>query len=189
MFLLRKNRTKTAPVPIKQDQEEATRNPEKITAANSFMRKLGVPGNNIRDFSQKILSQIAKEKEILQGVFLINSMENEIPRLKFLAGYACIDIDTEEHQFLPGEGLPGQVAKEGKILNLKNVPEGYIRIRTGLGEASPNSLIIIPIKYENQLFGVLELASFHEFTLADEKFFYSLSELVGFQMKELSKIQ
>ncbi len=186
MFLLGKNRTKTNPVSAKRDQEAVTINPEKVSAAKSFMVKLGVHGNNVREFSQKVLSQIAKEKEILQGVFLINTVENDISKLKYLSGYACIGIDTDEHQFLPGEGLPGQVAKEGKILNLKNVPEGYIKIRTGLGEASPNSLIIIPINYENQLFGVLELASFHEFTLADEKFFYSLSELIGFQMKELN---
>lgn len=155
---------------------------EKGSAAKRFIRRFGNPGCDINDFAQKVLSQIAKEKEILQGIFLRMVTEENIQKLKFLSGYACVKLENEEHEFLLGEGLPGQVAKEGKLLNLKAVPEGYIKIRTGLGEASPNSLIIFPVKIENKVLGVIELASFHEFTTEDEVFFSSLSELIAGQM-------
>ncbi len=172
---------------VETERIQSLSSQEKSSAAQRFIRNLGDKFTNSADFAQSVLSQIAKEKEILQGVFLISVTENEVSKLKYLSGYACVNIETEESEFLPGEGLPGQVAREGKILNLKAVPEGYVKIRTGLGEASPNSLIIIPVIYENILYGVIELASFHEFTLADEKYFYTISEFIGSQMKNLQK--
>jgi len=155
---------------------------EKGSPAKRFIRRFGDPGRNLEEFGQKVLSYIAKEKEILQGVFLMSKTDADIVKLKFLAGYACLKVVSDDEEFFLGEGLPGQVAKDGKILNLKAVPEGYITIRTGLGQASPNSLIIFPVKVENKLLGVIELASFHEFTSEDEEFFNSLSELIADQM-------
>jgi transcriptional regulator with GAF, ATPase, and Fis domain len=155
---------------------------EKGSAAKRFIRRFGNPGSDLMEFAQKVLSQIAREKEIIQGVFLMLVNEENVQKLRFLSGYACMKLENEEHEFLLGEGLPGQVAKEGKILILKDVPQGYITIRTGLGQASPNSLIIFPVKSENKILGVIELASFHEFTSADEEFFTSLSELIAGQM-------
>ena len=155
---------------------------EKGSPAKRFIRRFGDPGHNIVEFGQRVLTYIAKEKEILQGVFLMSKMDSDVVKLKFLAGYACLKVYSEDEEFLLGEGLPGQVAKDGKILNLKAVPEGYITIRTGLGQASPNSLIIFPVKIENKLLGVIELASFHEFSTEDEEFFSSLSELIAGQM-------
>jgi len=155
---------------------------EKGSSAKRFVRKFGDAGSTLSEFGQKVLSHIAKEKEILQGVFLRCEVDGGVEKLKFLAGYACIKLETEEHEFLIGEGLPGQVAKEGKILNLKAVPEGYITVRTGLGQASPNSLIIFPVKTGDRILGVIELASFHEFTEEDEKFFSTLADLIVDQM-------
>jgi len=183
MQLRWKKKDKQSATMVEPERTESRTSQDKSSAAQRFIRNVGDKFSSMVDLSQKVLSQIAKEKEILQGVFLISITENGITKLKYLSGYACVRIETEESEFLPGEGLPGQVAKEGKILNLKAVPEGYVKIRTGLGEASPSSLIIIPIIYENILYGVIELASFHEFTLADEKFFYTISEFIGSQMK------
>jgi transcriptional regulator with GAF, ATPase, and Fis domain len=158
---------------------------EKSSSAKRFLERFGNAGNNLEEFFQNILSNIAKEKEILQGVFLLCDFDGEIPKLRYLSGYACMKLNNEEDEFLLGEGLPGQVAKDGKLLNLKKVPEGYITIKTGLGSASPNSLIIFPIKSENKILGVIELASFHEFTQEDEEFFTSLSELIAAKMVSL----
>lgn len=155
---------------------------EKGSPAKRFIRKFGDPGNTLEEFGQRVLSQIAKEKEIVQGVFLKVETEEGVEKLKFLAGYACIKLDTGEHEFLIGEGLPGQVASDGKILNLKSVPPGYMNVRTGLGQASPNSLIIFPVKADKRILGVIELAAFHDFTAEDEEFFTSLSELITDQM-------
>ena len=60
------------------------------------------------------------------------------------------------------------------MINIQTVPDGYIQILSGLGQSSPNSIIIFPIKKEEKVIAVVELASFKNFTKDDEDF---LSEL------------
>ena len=62
-----------------------------------------------------------------------------------------------------GEGLVGQCWYEAEPILLSNVPEDYIQISSGLGDASPRSVYIAPIKMNNVVYGVLELASFSRF--------------------------
>jgi putative methionine-R-sulfoxide reductase with GAF domain len=71
--------------------------------------------------------------------------------------------------------LSGQVAKEGKMINIQNVPDGYIKILSGLGNATPSSMLIFPIKRNEEVLGVIELASFKNFTTDDEQFIKELS--------------
>ena len=65
--------------------------------------------------------------------------------------------------FEMGEGLVGQVAQTGEVINLNEVPDGYIQVISGLGKASPSSLIIYPVKKNEEVIAVFELASFLPF--------------------------
>ncbi len=122
------------------------------------------------NYCNVFLSGIASKKEIIQAAVYLYDREQDPPVLRFLTGYACNEEYTKELTFEAGEGLPGQVILDKKILNLQNVPEGYITVKTGLGEASPSSLLIIPIMLEEEILGVIELASFHNFSDKDESF-------------------
>ncbi len=79
----------------------------------------------------------------------------------------------------PGQGLAGQTFLEKKTLHLKQVPSDYVQITSGLGEATPRSLLIVPLLFNQQCIGVLELASFGQFTDHQIAFLETVGEVIG----------
>jgi len=131
---------------------------------------------NLKDFAKDFLWSLAKDFDASQGAFFITkTKEDGIHIIQFLAGYAYHLPESETIEFEFGEGLSGQVAKEGKLINIQTVPDGYIQILSGLGQSSPNAIIIFPIKNENKVVAVVELASFKNFTKEDEDFINELA--------------
>jgi signal transduction histidine kinase/ActR/RegA family two-component response regulator/HAMP domain-containing protein len=65
--------------------------------------------------------------------------------------------------FTAGEGMTGQAALEGNRILITDAPPGYLTVGSGLGEASPVSIVVLPITFEGRVLGVLELASLHHF--------------------------
>jgi HAMP domain-containing protein/signal transduction histidine kinase/CheY-like chemotaxis protein len=127
-----------------------------------------------------ILSELAPVVAAQQAVFYVlppNRREGDTQRLKLLASYA-------EHGSVPpeismGEGLVGQCAIEAKKIHITSAPPDYIRISSGLGQAAPRSIIVLPVLFEKQLKGVLELASFERFNPTHEAFLDELTESIG----------
>jgi PAS domain S-box-containing protein len=78
-----------------------------------------------------------------------------------------------------GQGLVGQVALEGQTIFITTVPKDYITITSGLGLANPNCVVIVPLKSEEDLIGIVELASFHQFTESEVKFIEKVSESIA----------
>lgn len=148
-------------------------------SGESFASKIGFEGKNLKQFSQKFLSWLAREKEISQGIFYIADRIDGRNILKFLSGFACTIPAENECTFEFGEGFPGQVAKDGKILNITDIPDGYMVIESGLGKSLPVSLIIFPVKHNNKVLAVVELASFHNFSDADEQYLKEISLEAG----------
>jgi len=150
-----------------------------VTRVEAFLKKLeSLDKSDPEKYGQNVLSHIAKEKEILQGVIYVFDESEKPASLKFLSGYACNNEFNKEMSFEPGEGLPGQVFSDKKMLNLKDFPEGYIKIKTGLVEASPTSLLFIPLFNSELSLGIIEIASFHKFTTEDEVFFTEISKTI-----------
>jgi putative methionine-R-sulfoxide reductase with GAF domain len=130
---------------------------------------------SVTDLAKDFLWSVAKELDASQGAFFIAKEREGIHLLQFIAGYAYHLPESETIEFEFGEGLSGQVAKEGKMINIQNVPDGYIKILSGLGNATPSSMLIFPIKRNEEVLGVIELASFKNFTTDDEQFIKELS--------------
>ncbi|MGW9071969.1 response regulator, partial [Streptomyces yangpuensis] len=87
--------------------------------------------------------------------------------------------DTEEGtRFALGESLVGQAARSHRIIATDRVPGDYI-ISSGLGHTTPGSLIILPIVVDDQVLGVIELASFSAFTPVHRDFLAQLMETIG----------
>jgi PAS domain-containing protein len=78
-----------------------------------------------------------------------------------------------------GEGLAGQTWREGRVRLLTEVPEDYIRITSGLGEAPPRSLLIAPMMLNEETFGIIELASFNEFLPHQVEFIRRVGENIA----------
>jgi hypothetical protein len=75
-------------------------------------------------------------------------------------GFALTLAESQSIKFEFGEGLIGQAALSGQNLYLDEIPEGYIKIVSGLGTSSPRYLLIVPLKKENEVKGVIEIATF-----------------------------
>ncbi|MGW0709591.1 HAMP domain-containing protein [Streptomyces sp. NPDC002643] len=99
--------------------------------------------------------------------------------LAFIAGYGSAQGATVETGGLPVHGLVAQAAHEKKRILVESAPPDYIKINSGLGEAAPTSVVIIPILFEDTLLGVIELASFSRFSDVHLAFFDQFVNTIG----------
>jgi HAMP domain-containing protein/signal transduction histidine kinase/CheY-like chemotaxis protein len=128
-----------------------------------------------------ILSELAPVVSAQQGVFYImdSASRTEEPQLKLLASYAYKERKSVGNKFKLGEGLVGQCALEKEKILLATVPGDYIKILSGLGEATPQNVMVLPVLFEGQVKAVLELASFDRFSPTHETFLDQLTESIG----------
>ena len=118
---------------------------------------------------EKLLSKLCMKIEASQGILYEVKKEKSKRYIEMLTSFAFSLPESETLSYEFGEGLAGQVAKEGKKINIENIPEGYINIISGLGSASPNHLVIYPIVVDKNVVAIAEIASFKKITEADEK--------------------
>jgi CheY-like chemotaxis protein/signal transduction histidine kinase len=112
--------------------------------------------------------------------------DNNTPVLKLIASYAYKERKHLGNRFYLGEGLVGQAALEKKPILLTNVPDDYIRISSGLGEAPPRNVIVLPVLFEGEVKAVIELASFLPFSQIHQLFLDQLAETVGVVINMIS---
>jgi HAMP domain-containing protein/signal transduction histidine kinase/DNA-binding response OmpR family regulator len=127
-----------------------------------------------------ILSELAPVVSAQQAVFYImDNVKSDEPALKLLASYAYKERKNIDNRFKLGEGLVGQCAIEKEKILLTGVPADYIKITSGLGEANPLNIIVLPIVFEGAVKAVMELASFDRFSQTHETFLDQLTESIG----------
>lgn len=165
---------------ISEDDEKSTVENESSTVEiENILKKISpkeTPKFDITDYTEQLLSNFAKEFDIVQGLFYLK--ENSTELYKNVGRYAYFGED-EPVEFKHGETLSGQVAKNQTILFLDEIPENYVTILSGLGTSSPKNLLIIPIIHNNETLGIIELASFKEFDKKFKDFYTQLAKNVG----------
>jgi signal transduction histidine kinase/CheY-like chemotaxis protein/HAMP domain-containing protein len=124
-----------------------------------------------------ILSELAPVVTAQYAVFYVLDSTREPTQLTLLASYAS--QGELRKQIGLGEGLIGQCALEKQKILLANVPGDYIRIASGLGDAPPKNILVLPVIFEGQVKGVLELASFERFNSTHQAFLDQLTESIG----------
>ncbi|HZM53166.1 MAG TPA: response regulator, partial [Vicinamibacteria bacterium] len=127
-----------------------------------------------------ILSELAPVVSAQHAVFYtMESTPGGEGRLKLLASYAFKERKHVTTGFRLGEGLVGQAALEKQRILLTNVPPDYVQITSGLGQATPLNIIVLPIVFEGEVKAVMELASFERFNKTHLAFLEQLTESIG----------
>lgn len=167
-------------------EEEETRKEEdrKRTWANEGFAQFGdilrQNNDNLKILSANIIKKMVQYIGANQGgLFVINDNDKKEVVFDLFAAFAFNRKKFIEKQIRLGEGLVGTCAIEKATIFLTNIPEDYIEITSGLGDATPSCLLIVPVKLENEVYGVLEIASFNKFQKYEIEFVEKVAESIA----------
>ena len=149
--------------------------------------------NNIKELTFRAVTFIVNYVQVQQAsLFVVERDDNDEQYLNLSACYAFNRKKLLEKRVNIGEGLVGQVFLERQTVVLTKVPQGYTTITSGLGDATPGYLIVVPLKYNEVVTAVLELAGFriledHEVTFLEKAGEFIASAIANVQNTEKSK--
>jgi signal transduction histidine kinase/HAMP domain-containing protein/CheY-like chemotaxis protein len=129
--------------------------------------------------AELIMDELAPLVGAQHGTFFLAEPVDGDTQLRLIAGYGLRTDKTAPIQYRLGQSLIGQVARSKRSIIVANLPEGYVTISSGLGEAPPANLAVLPILFEDQVLGVIELASFTSFSPVQTDFLEQLTETLG----------
>lgn len=137
--------------------------------------------STIKEISQEVISFICHRVKSLQGaIFITQQDQNHQEILELRATYAFGKKKNLNRSFRFGEGLVGQAAYERNIIIRSEIPKGYTLLTSGLlGDQQPSHLLIVPLIYDDVVYGVIELASFTMFDSDTVDFMEEVSSIIS----------
>jgi methyl-accepting chemotaxis protein len=155
---------------------------EREKFANIGLARIGeILRQNAEDLSKladQVIEEVVRYMKANQGsVFVID--DNNSQELTLVAARAWDRKKFNQKTIEIGQGLVGQAAIEKRTIFMTKVPENYISITSGLGQANPRCVLIVPLKSEDQLVGVIELASFHVYEEYEIRFLERVGESIA----------
>ncbi|MGW4820058.1 HAMP domain-containing protein [Streptomyces sp. NPDC004227] len=154
-----------------QEQDWLKSNLARITGLMQGHRDLPVVAELIMDELTPLVSA-------QYGAFYLAEDGERGPELRLVGSYGRPD-DERPTRFTFGRSLVGQAARSRRTITVGELPTGYVTISSGLGQAVPTALILLPILFEDQVLGVIELASVTAFTPIHRDFLEQLREALG----------
>ncbi|MDM0066690.1 HAMP domain-containing protein [Variovorax sp. J31P207] len=135
---------------------------------------------------QLILSELAPVVGAQQAEFYLLTSSGGAPKLKLFASYASGGHAAHGKEIDLGQGLVGQCAIEKSKILLTNVPSTAFKVATGLSEGAAMDVIVLPVVFEDEVRGVLELASLERFNPSHQAFLDQLTESIGIVINTIS---
>ncbi|MEU3340977.1 HAMP domain-containing protein [Streptomyces sp. NPDC002144] len=150
---------------------------------------------DLQDVASLIMSELTPVVSAQHGAFFVAmplvdgkdlSAENEDAyELRMLGSYGY-SMGSMPTSFRPGEALIGTAAEEKRTILVENAPSGYLKISSGLGEAPPAQVIVLPVLFEGKVLGIIELASFTPFTQIQKDFLNQIAEMIATSVNTIS---
>jgi methyl-accepting chemotaxis protein len=120
--------------------------------------------NELEELSYNIISNLVKYTNSNQGgIYVVNDNDRDHMFIEMKASYAYDRRKFISKQIEIGEGLIGRCYQEKEKIYLTEIPHDYIKITSGLGEDNPRALLILPLIYNDIIYGLIEIASFNEY--------------------------
>jgi HAMP domain-containing protein len=144
-----------------------------------FGNILRLSDQNSDQLANHIISELVQYLKASQGCiyFLADDGDSQVLELK--GSYAFGRKKFNEEQIDIGEGLIGQGFLERKTVYLTNIPDDFVSIRSGLGDAAPNSILIAPLLLNDDVLGMIEIASFEGLATHEIEFVEKLGESIA----------
>lgn len=180
---------------LKDNAEKETKRQEKeklrqwtIEGQAKFNEILRHSANNVDDLSDSIISNLVTFLNAAQGgLFLLNNKDKSNVFIELQSAFAYDRKKVIIKNIALGEGFIGTCALEKNTIWINNIPSDYMEIESGLGESPPKSLLIVPLKTESDLLGIIEIASFFEITKLQVEFVESIAHNIASSL-QTSKI-
>ena len=131
--------------------------------------------NDTIELAKKALSLACRHVNASSGVTY--SYDKEKQELNMIASYAYVTRDSLSNRFKLGEGIVGQVALEKKEILLKNIKDGEFMVESGTTYSKPKEVFAFPLIHESELFGVVEIMSFEEFTKVQKEYLNKIASV------------
>lgn len=176
---LRDNLKKNKEEEDKRRQEDQQRNwvAEGLARFGDILRK---DTDNLEELSYNLISNLVKYIDANQGALLIIEDEDEADKhLRMTACYAYERRKFADKRIEWGEGIAGAAILEQETIYMTDVPETYVHVTSGLGEATPTCLVVVPLKFNDEVHGVLEIGAFHNIDKHIVEFIEKVAESVG----------
>ncbi len=179
LLVLQQQILETAELQLKNEEENLRRRyiNEGLAKFGDILRS---KSNDIHALGDAFIREIVKYLNAIQGgFFLFDDTEKSAPVLNLVSAFAYNRKKYLQTSIAYGEGLVGTCAREKQFINLTEIPPGYISITSGLGDTLPDNLLLIPVLQENELIGVLEIASLHKYKEHEIEFAQEVAHSLG----------
>ncbi|MBP1999876.1 two-component system chemotaxis sensor kinase CheA [Paenibacillus shirakamiensis] len=133
---------------------------------------------SMEEISEKLLNRIAVLLNVPYGAMYLKNEQDVLIRSASYAGEGEHD-NASRRMIKLGEGLVGQCALDKKAMIVNSLPDQYVQIKSGLGSASPRSLVLLPIEFESNLMGVMEIAALESMSQDTLEFLHELANVAG----------
>lgn len=148
-----------------REQERRKKEDEQRSWATQGLAKFGEllrqDTEDLEDLSYLVISELVRYLGANQGALFMVEGDKSQRNIELKAAYAYEKRKIIEKRFEVGVGVVGQTVLEGETIYMTEIPAEYIKITSGLGENAPRSLLVVPLKVNEDVLGVIEVASFY----------------------------